>query len=86
MRKKIAEEAANNVLRTIQNDMKSGELDGGAVWHYITDNTNIIELSQKKDHDPTTTVALSAFFAGIKWCLECIRFDEDDLVDDDEDE
>ena len=82
MRKKFTEQAINTVLKSIQDDMKSGQLDGGDVWRYITDNTNLIGLSEKTENDPTITVALSAFFAGIKWSLECIRIDDDDLVDD----
>lgn len=84
MRKRFKDEAINTVLQSIQNDMSSGELDGGAVWQYITDNTNLIKLAESKDNDPTMTVALSAFFAGVRWSLECIRVDDEDLVDDDE--
>ena len=84
MRKKLVESKVNIMLKSLQEDMQSGKLDGGDIWLYITDNTNLIELSQKEENDATITVALSSFLAGVKWTLESIRIDDDDLVDIDE--
>ena len=70
----------------IQKAIDSGEINSENVWRYIADNTNIVEQAANKN---AKGIKLSIFFAGIKWALECIRVEDEDLVladDDDDDE
>ncbi len=83
MRQRITTEAINKVLAEIQDDMKNDLIDGNAIWKYITDNTNLIKLSETTDYDQMDIFVFSAFFAGIKSGLESIRLDEGDLVNED---
>lgn len=51
-------------------------IDGGFIWQYINDNTNIKELLQM-DGDKAVTVSIAAFFAGMKFTLENIDIREE---------
>lgn len=81
--KKFTDAAIAKMTDTIQEDLVSGKMDGGDVWGYIEANTNIIEQMKKTGNNPIA-IALSGFIAGLKWSLECIRIEDEDLVDDNE--
>ena len=81
MIKRDPAETVNETMEAIQRDISSGKLDGAYVWQYITSNTNINEIMKKPEIDKSMAVALSAFMAGIRWSLECIQFDVDDMIE-----
>ena len=49
-------------------------LDGGFIWHYINESTNLTELleASKDTDDKIISVSMAAFFAGMKFTLENI--------------
>ena len=77
---KLTEQAKKNMIGIIQSDIASGKLDGAYVWQYIENNTNVNE--QLKETGNPMAIALSGFFAGIKWTHECSRFDIEDFEED----
>ena len=51
-------------------------LDGGMVWQYITNNTNIEEIAKQPGTDSIVAVGMAAFYAGMKFALENVDFVE----------
>lgn len=79
MIKTVPTKTVNETMEAIQNDILSGKLDGADIWQYIMNNTNLNEEMKKPGTDKAMTAALSGFLAGIRWGLECIQFDTDDM-------
>ena len=81
MIKIVPAKTVNETMEAIQNDILSGKLDGADIWQYITSNTNLNEEMKKPGTDKAMAAALAGFLAGIRWGLECIQFDTDDMVE-----
>ena len=63
--KGLPKETIKDLLRQAQ-----ANLDGGFVWQYVNQNTNVNDLLQTIEGDPLVTVSIAAFFAGMKYTLE----------------
>lgn len=61
----IPKETIKTLLQQAQ-----ANLDGGFVWEYINETTNMKDLLKTIEGDPLVTVSIAAFFAGMKFALE----------------
>lgn len=69
---KLTPENIDRLLREAQQN-----IDGGFIWQYMEENTNIKELLTAPGNNTAVSVAMAGFFAGMRFALENIDFEEE---------
>lgn len=70
---KLTQENIDELLKEAQKTF-----DGGFIWQYMETTTNIKELLAAPGNDTAVSVAMAGFFAGMRFALENIDFEDEE--------